>query len=501
MKNSAEEVFYHVFQRSFYDSNGDHYGDFRGLASKLDYIQDLGATAILILPIYESVFYHNYFATDFRKIDPTYGSLEDYFFLIDEIHRRGMKLFMDMEIQYVTEDHIWFRDSYQNPLSPYTEHVLYNGPGNTDPESIIFDLKEIHSYNGTVKKVACLNLFNPSTQRLLTEEFIYWTDPHRDGTFSHGVDGFRLDHMMDDLDDKGKLVGVYRRFWRPLIEEVRKVNPDIKFIGEQADWESNGLKGFEEADVDYMFAFPLKFAIGHMNKVDIIRCQESAQTSTPDGKSQILLLENHDTTRFASVVQSHFGKLRVGAALNLLLKGIPMIYYGQELGMEGEGGFAKYGISDGNDIPRRESFRWTKKVEDVGSTLWYKDSGPWWDDSRLADGNGISVEEQLNQEGSLLEFYKNLIQIRKEYKAISSGSIEFLQNSSDFVISFVRFYEEELILINISLSSDEQSINLEEFSVKETIFCFPQEMADLRQVAPYAIQIFKVRYVQDDPAE
>src|ERR1700684_1918182 len=103
---SNEEIIYHIFQRSFYDSNGDMQGDLNGIRQKLDYLQQLGVTAILLTPLYESVFYHNYFATDFKKIDPAYGTMNDYLSLIRELHRRGMKFYMDMETQYVTEDHL-----------------------------------------------------------------------------------------------------------------------------------------------------------------------------------------------------------------------------------------------------------------------------------------------------------------------------------------------------------------------------------------------------------
>ena len=93
-----EEVFYHILPRSFYDSNGDRQGDFQVLIEKLDYLQELGVTAVLMLPIYDSDYYHNYFANDFEAVDPEYGGKEGYFELLEALHQRGMKLFMDMEI-------------------------------------------------------------------------------------------------------------------------------------------------------------------------------------------------------------------------------------------------------------------------------------------------------------------------------------------------------------------------------------------------------------------
>ena len=116
-----DEIIYHIFQRSFYDSNGDKHGDLEGIRLKLDYLQDLGVTAILLTPLYDSPFYHNYFANDFKKIDPWYGTMQSYLNLVKDLHSRGMKIYLDMETQYVTEDHIWWTDGVDNPKSKYAD--------------------------------------------------------------------------------------------------------------------------------------------------------------------------------------------------------------------------------------------------------------------------------------------------------------------------------------------------------------------------------------------
>lgn len=489
-----DEIFYHVFQRSFYDSTGDQIGDLKGLAMKLDYIQALGVTSILILPLYDSIFYHNYFASDFRKIDPTYGSLQDYIDLVDAVHERGMKLYLDMEVQYVAEDHKWFKDSFENPSSPFSDHIIYNGPNNTDPESIIFNLKEIHSYDGQVKKVACLDILNPRTQDVLFEEFKFWLDPFQDASLRSGIDGFRLDHMMDDLDDKGKLTGVYSKFWSPLIQRLKKIKPELKFIGEQANWESHGEKAFTEAGVDYMFAFPLKFSISDLDVQRIIGDQMQGINDTPENKEQILILENHDTTRFATSVGSKPGFLRIGATLNILLKGIPAIYYGQELGMTGAGGFNAYGISDGNDIPRREAFPWYAITEGEGVALWYKESGPWWNDSTLADEDGISVEEQEGDAHSLLNFYRKLIMIRKSFRSIQKGNITFLDTRIPDCLAFLRAYEdEEPLFVSINFSAQDRPFHLGQFISVETLLSYPEPKCEVSVLQAYGIQVHRVK--------
>ncbi len=128
------EIIYHVFQRSFYDSNGDRNGDLNGLTQKLDYLKELGVTTILCTPLYESDFYHNYFAKNYDKIDPKYGTMEDYLAMIKAVHRNGMKFIMDMETQYAQNGNKWFDDSYKNPRSTYSEFIHYSDSLNQHPD-------------------------------------------------------------------------------------------------------------------------------------------------------------------------------------------------------------------------------------------------------------------------------------------------------------------------------------------------------------------------------
>lgn len=479
------EIFYHIFQRSFYDSNDDQHGDLKGLERKLDYIVELGATCIMLVPLYESSFYHNYFASDFRRIDAKYGSRQDFHSLVKVAHQKGLKIYVDIEMQYLAEDHLWFQDSFQNPESKYSNHIVYNGVGNTEPETIIFDLSELESFDGTVKKVATLNLYHPEIRSYILEEFLFLLDPLGDRSFECGVDGFRIDHMMDDLDEKGKLTSLLDKFWRPLIDKVKSYNPKVKFIGEQADWESYGRPYFVVADVDYMFAFPLKFAIEKWDKGEITKAINDLSYYTPRYKDQIIFLENHDTDRFASTVQSSVGKLRIGAVLNLLLNGTPAIYYGQELGMRGEGGFEASAITDGNDIPRREAFPWFANKEQEGSCNWYKDTGPWWDHRFSRNSDGISVEKQINDPESLLNFYKEIIELRKSSIAFSRGEISFVESGSDQVLVFARIHASEGFLIVLNLSEHQLKLDLQLEGVGQElgkkILSVPRSSSDQKQ--------------------
>src|SRR5699024_6844164 len=104
---------------------------------------DLGITSILVTPIVKSVYYHNYFADDFKATDETYGSIEDWIDLVENIHQQGMKIYLDQEFQYVTSKHKWFKDSYKNPKSKFSDYIIYRDTLNRDPEPIVYDIDSL----------------------------------------------------------------------------------------------------------------------------------------------------------------------------------------------------------------------------------------------------------------------------------------------------------------------------------------------------------------------
>lgn len=465
------EVIYHVVQRSFYDSNGDLNGDLNGLYDKLDYLQDLGVTSILLLPLYESPYYHNYFASDFEKIDPTLGTLQDYFRLVKEIHRRGMKIYMDMETQYVTQDHIWYKDSYGNLSSPYSDYIAYDDSAHKKPSTIVYNLDGLKGYNGVFKKITTVNMNSEKVKEYNFKLFSHWVDPDGDGDFSDGVDGFRIDHMMDNLDNKGRWTHLFQNFWNPLFKKLKAINPKLIIIAEQADWASFGADYLDQTLVDRVFAFRIAFEIRSLNKQKLSAAIDSTFLLTPKGKNQIVFIENHDMPRYASVVQDNPGKLRIGAALNLLIGGIPSIYYGQEIGMRGAGGFMKWGMTDANEIPEREAFEWYKTDTGKGMALWYKNSGPWWDSSMIHANDGISYEEEKGDPNSLWNFYKKMIQLRRTNEVLTNGSYLNLPNNQDSIFSFARIDKEQavIVLLNFGAANTDVQLNMNSVSLKNKI--------------------------------
>ncbi len=455
------EVMYHLFQRSFYDSNGDMQGDLNGINEKLGYLKELGVNTILLLPLYSSVYYHNYFSDDFEKIDDEYGTMQDYINLVRSIHAHGMKVYLDMESQYVTEDHLWWKDAVGNLHSKYSDYILFKDSAHRQPSSIVYDLTSFTGYNNITKKITTVNLNSPKVLEYNYHLFKYFADPNNDGKFDDGADGFRLDHMMDTLDNKPQLAGLFKNFWAPLFARLKQVNPHLTFIAEQANWGSYGFDYFTNGHVDRVFDFALAFAISNFDKNKIAKAAEVSLNQTPPGKSQVVFIENHDVARFASRVHKDPGKERVGAALNLLIGGIPSIYYGQELGMTGSGGFGKFNNTDGNDIPQREAFEWYASDTGKGMALWYKNTGPWWDSTNLVPNDGISLQEEKNDPNSLFNYYKKLVALHKSNDAIAYGSYTTINNDDSAVLTFMRKYKDEKVLVAVNLSASSQEVNID----------------------------------------
>ncbi|MEL1243267.1 alpha-amylase family glycosyl hydrolase [Flavobacterium sp. DGU11] len=494
--SAQQEVMYHIFQRSFFDSNGDGNGDLKGIQQKLDYLQQLGVTTILLSPLYQSDFYHNYFATDFEAIDKEYGSFKDYRNLIQEVHKRKMKLYQDVEMQYVADQHPWFTDSYKNPKSQYSRYVYYNDKLNEKPH-YFWDVPEFTTYNNTKEQIVMVNMKDPKVKEYTLKVLKYWIDPDGDGNFNDGVDGYRLDHMMDNLDNANKLTNLFKEFWTPILNDLRKVNPALQIVAEQADWNSYGHEYFTKGNVDRVFAFRLKQAITSFDKKKIEKAADSTFLYNPAGKQQVVFIENHDTDRFASEPGMNIGKLKIGAALNLLMGGVPSIYYGQEISMKGK---TEQRPTDGGEIPIRETFEWYAADNGPGMALWYKDTGPWWNNRNMKPNDGISLEEQQKDPNSLWNYYRQLIRLKKIQPALAFGDYKTIPTSNDKVLSFTRTYGEEKILVVINLSGNTEEVMIdprEDYNISKLKLLsgtpnviLPRDGKNL-SMTPYAVQVWR----------
>jgi glycosidase len=446
-RDVRDQVFYQIFVRSFRDSNGDQQGDLKGIQQQLRYLQQLGVTTLLLTPIGASPFYHNYFLDDFTAVDPEFGTERDLRNLTRALHQRGMQLYLDMELQYVSGNHLWLTDSFRKPGSRYTPYLLYQDSANTRYQTGFWEVPEVPLYDGQRVRIATVNLLNADVQRVQAQTFTHFLRPSAPGR-NDGVDGFRIDHMQDTLDNKPALPDLFPRFWTPLFQQLRQVAPRVRILAEQADW-GYGAAWLTRGNADMVFAFPLRGAILSFDKAQLTKVVAETERRTPAGKQQVLFIENHDVERFASAVKGDRRKAKVGAALNLLLKGIPLLYYGQELGMTGQ--HINDQSSDGGDIPLREAFPWTTRVSD-GMAVWYRNSGLWWDQSPLARGGGVSLESQRGQPDSLLETYQSLLALRRAHAALRQGDQQLLDTEHPTVFAFQRSAGADRVLVVINLA-------------------------------------------------
>lgn len=432
---AGEEVFYHIFMRSFRDSNGDRIGDLKGLTEKLGYLKQLGITSILLTPLQPSPFYHNYFATDFEGIDPAYGTMDDYFAFVRAAHGHGLKVYLDQEIQYVADGHPWLEQSRGRPNAPLGDHILWRRPGHQEPEPFL-NQPAWQSYDGRYIGIAMVDMRQPAVKRYFERLFLFWADPHGDGSGRDGVDGYRIDHMMDDLDNKHLLKNLFADFWTPIIEKVKARRPGFRILAEQADW-GYGEDWLNRGNADLVFAFPLRGAMTKLDKPAIAAAIRETEAKTPAGKGQITFLENHDTDRLMSLVDNDPARARAAAAIALMLKGEPLIYYGQELGMRGV--TRKGTMSDAAHIPLREAFRWSADLEAAGSATWYKgDDRPWWIERANRSHDGISVEEEADRPDSLLNWYRTLLALRRDRPELREGSQRLVCDDGSPVLCVLR---------------------------------------------------------------
>ena len=240
-----------------------------------------------------------------------------------------------------------------------------------------------------------------------------------------------------------------------------------------------------------MFGFGLQKAIMSFDKEEIMKNAEIILNKTPEGKEQIIFIENHDIDRFAST-ETNIQRQKSAAAIMLLIGGIPSIYYGQEIGMKGK--VYSFGNTDGNDIGRREAFDWYQGGEGKGMSHWYKNSGAWWTNANQKANDGISLEEQQNDPNSLFQFYKKTIELKQSQSALATGTYQHAPNNNPNVLSFYRVNQDQKVLVVFNLSDEKQMVRMNDEIKKarnllHRKLTFEQEM----MLDPYQFTVWQVK--------
>lgn len=473
---TAAPLYYHIFVRSFADSDGDQIGDLQGIIDSLDYLQSLGVTGLLLTPLYPSQFYHNYFADDFYGIDAEFGDMATYLALVKELHQRGMTLVMDQEIQYVSGNHKWHGEALGNPASGFDGYVLFSDEANQAPVGTLFGRTDFQVWPNQKQTIVTVDMLNPKVRDYFKDYLLFWLDPNGDGDFSDGVDGFRIDHMMDDLDNAGVLTNLFEKFWAPIFDGLRARNPGTVIVAEQYDW-GYGEAFLTEGKADMVFSFPIWRAAADLNANKFAEALKRTNDVVTEGKGQFVFIENHDTNRFAGHERNRPRVLKLGAAINLLTGWTPIVYFGQEIGMTGEKAETAEAlealagsIDDARDIPLRQAFRWHPDYADGTLATWYlkdREAYPLQDSNR--PGDGVSVAEQDNVATSLLNTYRRLSKLRQAHSSLANGATEPIANTDNIAV-FLRSNGRESTTVAFNFSDVRSEISFNPPGKLETIY-------------------------------
>lgn len=392
------KVMYQIFVRSFCDTNGDGKGDLNGVTAKLDYIKSLGVDMIWLTPIFESPSTHGYDTKDYFNVNKDFGTIEDFRNLIKEAHARNIKILLDVAFNHLSRFEPHFADAYGNPNSKYDKWFYFSNLKNTIYHDWYYKFEE-KSRDSVESRMPAWNTNNPEVVDFHMEVLKFWTDPNKDGDTSDGADGYRFDVIK----------GPSHEYWKVIRQKLKEYNPELLMVGEAWVDAAEQIPYFDD-EMDTIFDFSLQGALTTGLPKDIFKNMENEKSQFPENAVFSRFLSNHDLDRMPTYVPVE--KLKLMSTLIFTLKGIPVLYYGDEIGQKGD-------AENGNDNGRRRPMEWYKDKKGEGMTRW----------TSLANKtpDGISVEEQENKEGSLLEHFKRLARIRRMFRDIfAEGNSEVI---------------------------------------------------------------------------
>jgi glycosidase len=439
-------VCYEIFVRSFYDSDGDGIGDVEGVIQKLDYINDgdrntrsdLGARCIWLMPIAAAPSYHGYDVSDYYRVDPRYGTNEDFKRLVAEAHRRDIRVLVDMVINHVSSQHPYFKHALLYTDSPYREWFRWSdvpGPDNEygDNNWRHSPVRDEYYYGFFWFTMPDLNWESTAVREEMKRVATYWLQ-------SMGADGLRLDairHLMED--DAGRSANVSRThdMLREYAAHIRELDPDAFTIGEVFD-STDILLAYYPNQLDAYFAFEIADGIldavrtGSSNGLleSVLRLQDAVP-----GNRWSPFLRNHDQTRTLTFLEGDIARAKLAASLLLTLPGIPFVYYGEEIGMTG----------DKPDPRIRTPMHWSFEP-----AAGFTEGMPW--EPLQTDSFTANVQAMDDDPGSLLNLYRELIHLRAENAVLGSGELVALDAGTEAVAAYLRRKGDQVALVVANLT-------------------------------------------------
>ena len=493
-----DAIIYELRVRSYMDSNGDGIGDFPGLTSKLDYLQDLGVNALWLLPICPSPGRDDgYDISDYTDVDPDVGTLEDFRLFVAEAHRRGIRVITELVLNHTSDQHPWFQRARRAPAgSPERNFYVWSDtPDRYRDARIIF--KDFEPSNWSWDPLAKqyywhrffahqpdLNFDNPAVHEAMLGVVDFW--------FGLGVDGLRLDAVPYLFERDGtncENLPETHALLRKLRAHVDERFKNRMLLAEANQWPEDAAAYYGNGDECHMnFHFPIMpriFMSIHMeDRLPIIDILEQTP-KIPSNCQWALFLRNHDELtlemvtdeerdymykafaheptmrinlgirrRLAPLVGNDRRQVELMNALLFSLPGTPVLYYGDEIGM-GDNVF----LGDRNGV--RTPMQWSPD-RNAG----YSRANP----QRLIlpviidpeyHYESLNVESQQANSNSLLWWMKRLIALRKRFQAFGRGTIEFLSPENPKVLAFIRHFEDETVLVVANLSRFTQYVELD----------------------------------------
>lgn len=485
MKKSRERfldlVVYEIYPRSFRDSNGDGVGDLRGVIEKIDHLSELGVNAVWLCPCYQSPNADNgYDISDYRKIAREFGTLSDWEELVEKLHARGIKLFMDLVANHTSEEHPWFKEARKSKDNPYRNYYYWSKTPAPNWKSLVggsaWELDKqtgeyyLHSF---AKPQPDLSWTNPKVREEMRAVVEFWVQK--------GVDGFRCD-MLDFIAKDFKKGNMYagaslHRYLRELFAGVNAKN--LFTVGEcQSDERSiKAVCGENRKELVCSFQFehfsvgrkdkftPKKFTLDEVKKI-LVKWQNFTQEND---LLYTLFTDNHDQpfylSRLGNDRELRYESATMFATMFFLLRGIPFLYQGQEFGAANP---CYERIDEFDDI---ETFKfWKEKKAKIPETrlmekinfgsrdnarrpMAWTDEAPYFGFSEKGSwipvhsrAKEINLEKDKKSEKSVFAFYQKLLALRKKYKAFRCGSFRALKKGKGCFV-YERTYKKETFTV------------------------------------------------------
>ena len=485
-------VFYEVYPRSFADSNGDGIGDLNGITSKLDYLHNLGVDAIWITPCFPSPQVDfGYDVSDYEAIDPMYGTMKDFDHLVAEARKRNIKVILDFVVNHTSDQHKWFIDSRSSRTAEHRDWYIWrDGKGSGEPPNNWYSTfgtsawkfdpaTKQYYYHYFYPEQPDLNWRNPAVEKAMFDTTRFW--------YKRGVVGFRLDAVDTMFEDvhltDNPLSSGTDKFGRPnMVEKFNKKQPEMHtslkglrrvadeynavLIGETWTDDVKELKDYYGEHNDEL-QMPMDLILTRLPvSAPVLRDHIAAVESS--GYWPTYVITNHDITRSYTRLgdgarNDDIAKLM--AAFYLTLRGTAIMYYGEEIGMKNSDPVRKEDVQDpigrlgwplekGRD-GERTPMQWTP-----GPNAGFSTAKKTW--LPVPDSANIyNVETESKNPNSLLNFYKKLLNLRKNDATLREGNYVALNTGDRNVMSYLRQYKDTAVIVVLNMSATNQTVTFD----------------------------------------